>query len=689
MKLQRFRVTNFRSVVDSGWIETDDVCALIGTNESGKTNLLLPLWKLNPAKGGEIDLLSDMPRKQYNTMREKAATTTFIEASFEPSAEEAAQMAARSGLPASEFSVMKVERRFDGGYYTSFPEASAVKTASSSKLGKILVNANRDLEALTIKDEQKAARDLAVQAVAKANTALGAADEVKAKTVDELLKALEDAGVKDATIAPILAEAVEAVRKIRTPLGPVHPVDDGEFRTYARGLMPKFVYYSNYGNLDSEIYLPHVIENMQRKGMGQKEEAKARTLKVLFEFVRLKPTEILDLGRTFRTDNTNRRPTDAELDDIAKKTKERRVLLDSASSDLTAKFKAWWKQGDYVFRFDADGDHFRIWVSDTRRPEQIELENRSTGLQWFLSFFLVFLVERADAHENAILLLDEPGLSLHPIAQRNLSEFFNSLAQDNQLIYTTHSPFLVDADYLDRVRKVYVSEDGSTKATADLGAADPAQRNSGYAVHAALGLTIAESLLIGCTPVLVEGASDQIYLTAMKHALATTRKFTTGKEIVFPPCGGVKGVKPIVAILGGKDGELPRVLLDSDKAGRDFAESMRKNLYAAASEKLLDVQSFTGIAESEIEDLVPVHLFAREVDRVFKGANTAFADVVTDGKPVVPQVEAWAATEKIDLLLGWKVEVARKVKQSLITKPIADEKLLDQWQALFTKLAEA
>ena len=54
MVLKRFRVRNFRSVDDSGWIDVDDVTALIGTNEAGKTNILLPLWKFNPAKEGAI-----------------------------------------------------------------------------------------------------------------------------------------------------------------------------------------------------------------------------------------------------------------------------------------------------------------------------------------------------------------------------------------------------------------------------------------------------------------------------------------------------------------------------------------------------------------------------------------------------------------------------------------------------------
>ena len=82
MQMTAFRVTNFRSVKDSGWIETSEITALIGTNESGKTNLLLPLWKLNPAKEGEIKLLSDAPRKDYNAYRVMSEKPDFIHARF-------------------------------------------------------------------------------------------------------------------------------------------------------------------------------------------------------------------------------------------------------------------------------------------------------------------------------------------------------------------------------------------------------------------------------------------------------------------------------------------------------------------------------------------------------------------------------------------------------------------------------
>ena len=83
MILKRFRVTNFRSVIDSGWINCDDVTTLVGINESGKSNILLALWKLNPAKGGNIDYLHDLPVTLLSELRNELDQTSFIEAVFE------------------------------------------------------------------------------------------------------------------------------------------------------------------------------------------------------------------------------------------------------------------------------------------------------------------------------------------------------------------------------------------------------------------------------------------------------------------------------------------------------------------------------------------------------------------------------------------------------------------------------
>jgi AAA15 family ATPase/GTPase len=86
MKLLKFKVTNFRSVQDSGWIDCGDVTSLVGINEAGKSNLILALWKLKPVRDegeSKIGLLHDLPNKHYAAWRDKAAEYQFITACFE------------------------------------------------------------------------------------------------------------------------------------------------------------------------------------------------------------------------------------------------------------------------------------------------------------------------------------------------------------------------------------------------------------------------------------------------------------------------------------------------------------------------------------------------------------------------------------------------------------------------------
>ena len=691
-KLLRYRATNFRSVEDSGWIEVDKVAALIGTNESGKTNILLPLWKLNPAKEGAIHATSDYPRKHYNTFRHEPIKPVFIDAIFDVGEDVAEKLGDLTGMPADQMREVSVSRRLEGDPIVDFPNAVPARAIDKERIAQVLSGTEMDLTVTTALKSEEDLKNLAIAAIASAKAKVAECVRVDELEIDELLSGLATVKTENApktsTIVPRYLRLSEELRSMKEEISYEHPREVEDAVNLVLENIPKFVYYSNYGNLDSEIYLPHVIQNMARKDLGAKEQAKARTLKVLFEFVKLQPKEILELGRDFK-DPQNRQPTDDEIAAIAEKKKQRSILLQSASTLLTSQFRSWWKQGEYRFRFEADGDHFRIWVSDDRRPEEIELEGRSTGLQWFLSFYLVFLVESADAHEGAILLLDEPGISLHPLAQRDLSVFFDSLAETNQLIYTSHSPFLVDADRLDRARKVYVGENGTSKVTADLRAndGDITQRGAGYAVHAALGLTVAESMLLGCQPVIVEGSSDQHYLTGIKTLLIASGRLKPGRELVFPPANGTKGVKAVASIVGGRDEELPVALFDSDVQGKNTAHSLREGLYAGEPNLILEMESFTGMAGSEIEDLIPPEMISRELDRWLRESDVLFADEVRFGAPIVPQIEAWATRHKVELSKpGWKVELAKRVKQRLLSEgPEAQSSdTLSRWENVFT-----
>lgn len=580
LALKRFRVTNFRSVDDSGWIDGDSVVSMIGVNEAGKSNLLLPLWKLNPAKQGAINLVQDAPRAKFTEIRNSKEKPNFIEAEFDVNPESRSAIAEIMQIDGGKIETVTVRRDLDGFYSVDISGGGLAIT----------------------------------------------------KTSEEQLTALLE-------------------------------------------LVPKFVYYSNYGNLDSEIYLPHVIADLKRSDLGQKTAAKARTLRVLFDYVGLKPEEILQLGQEGPADENQ-----IKLD--AAKKKERDILLQSASTKLTHEFRNWWKQGDYRFRFAADGNHFRIWVSDDRRPEEVELESRSTGLQWFLSFFLVFLVESKENHAGAILLLDEPGLTLHPLAQKDLSIFFDNLAKRNQILYTTHSPFMLDADKLDRVRAVYVNEDGKTVATADLkSAARGAQRDlSLYAAHAALGLTVSDVILQGCTPVIVEGQSDQFYCYGIRTALLGAAKIRPDLEPTFVPAWGTRGVKAVVSLLAAKSSELPIVILDSDKTGLDMGRSLKTELYLGQEDRILHVGEFIQMNGAEVEDLVGP-IAAEEFSKMFRASDADFENYDLT-KPIVPQMEAFAEDNGIALQKGWKVDLARRVNRKLGAAP-SSIVLREGWIGIF------
>lgn len=690
LQIKRMKVTNFRSVADSGWIDIDHVTAFIGVNESGKTNLLLPLWKFNPARDGDLHPTSDYPKRIFGDVRANPSAYRFITVEFDTGTS-AERIAALTGARAESVATVQVSRTYDGEYIVEFPDGRAERSVSAEEVRSMLVELSDDLRDINALKSEEAQKTAYADHLRKAIASLpdGSLDSLALDVVHrELSGAVPDDAPKTSVMTPRVNQTLEKLETMRELISREELGDRPEVRELILNQLPKFVYYSNYGNLDSEIYLPHVVENLRRTDLGSKEEAKARTLRVLFKFVQLEPQEVLELGREADTSARGARPSDAEIAEVAEKKRERSILLQSAGAKLTTKFKDWWKQGDYRFRFEADGNHFRIWVADERRPEEIELESRSTGLQWFLSFYLVFLVESEEEHQNAVLLLDEPGLSLHPLAQRDLSEFFDNLAQTNQIVYTTHSPFLVDADRLDRARKVYVAADGTTKATPDLreGGSDRSKSGASYAVHSALNLTIAESLMVGCKPIIIEGSSDQHYLTAMKILLIHAGKIAPARELVFPPSGGAKTARQIASMLTGRDDDLPIALLDDDKPGRQAAQDLRNSLYVESKEKVLNVRDFTGMEESEVEDLIPQDVLVDAVDRTYRVTEpeSEFANVVTAG-PIVPQIQKWAADHGIELENGWKVPLSRRAKQQLLIRGLSrvEGKIQEKWIKLF------
>jgi len=676
-QLIQFRVTQFRSITDSGWIDTDEVTALIGTNESGKTNLLTALWKLKPAKGGSINLIEDLPRKLYHKLRNAKPMETFVSADFRLDDHTVEDISTVAECTPDEVRTVRVSRSFDEKVIAEFPNENTNPKVERNQIVDILETLSDEIAAATeLRGERGLKNDIGagIEALRKD---IPTEQQLECDKVTVLLDGLRSLRppkpMKTSTLVAALTRSISTLTAAITALKRTPPSQNQEARSIAWEAVPPFVYYSQYGNLDSEIYLPHVIDNLGRDDLGAKDEARVRTLKVLFEFVQLSPQEISELGQEAIPPENN--PSPEQLEESAQRKKEREILLQSASTDLTARFREWWKQGNYQFRFQADGNHFRIWVSDDRRPEPIELEGRSSGLQWFFSFYLVFLVEAEDSHEDAILLLDEPGLSLHPVSQQDLSDFFRSLATKNQLLYTTHSPFMIDPDRLDRVKAVFTTESGASAVSGDLRASAKQKKddrdNSIYPVHAALGLSASDALLQGCQVVIVEGSSDQLYLSTVKTLLVASGHLKPSRELVFVPAGGVKGVKAIAAILSGKENVLPRVLVDGDATGKEFAKHLKGDLYAACKDRVHMVSDFyKEISDPEVEDLWPTDLWAYEATRLLRGPDPEFDEQVDAKMPVCDQAEKYAAEHGLELEKpSWKVDVAVRIKRRVLDDP--------------------
>lgn len=153
--------------------------------------------------------------------------------------------------------------------------------------------------------------------------------------------------------------------------------------------------------------------------------------------------------------------------------REQRMLdMNDASLTLTNEIADRWSQKKYEIRFEADGQQLIMFVKDADSAALVPLEERSKGFQWFFSFDMLFMSETSGDFENSVILLDEPGLHLHAAAQRDLLDRMKEYAKENQLVYTTHLPFMVDFTRLD---SIFICEEKQSEPHYLLADCDPAQ----------------------------------------------------------------------------------------------------------------------------------------------------------------------------------------------------------------------
>lgn len=689
LRTVRFRVQNFRNIDDSDWVPVERVTALVGRNESGKTAFLKALHKFNPGVPEPYNPQREFPRDRYTREFKNPTDWPVCTVMFEILGDLPAKI--KEILKGNTFPKEAIcTRYYDGSLKIEFNPIIPDEPISPSDAIKALKNLAGAARRLLTSDPdnedktQEMREKLALWASEREQKFIPHSD-LRSEEGVRLLTGLRKESESHAN--PQTADILEMFQKAIDPLiqeaQKICPIE--QVKNLIEEHLPVFIYFENYGILDSAIYLPRFLEDKNQTP----DNSRIRTVEAMFKHVNLTAKEIAELGKEqaqqIRAQN---KPVTQEIIYQDQQRKEARAIkLNSASGDITERFNKWYGQRRHTIEYQADGDYFRIWVADDRRPGvRIELESRSKGFQWFFSFYLVFLVESEEGHKDAILLLDEPGLHLHPTAQQELISFFEQLSENNQLIYSTHSPFLIDGEHLHRVRPVTEDDTGHSHISTETW---PADNETIFPLQAAAGYAMVRGLFQHKDNVLVEGMSDYYYLHAINSQCHASGKESLSDDIYIIPCGGTKNVGHFASLFLGQRLR-PLVLLDGDYAGHERQTALIKELYAHYTDAVLmldEALGRTGI-ETEIEDLLGEEVLLEGVSVVF-GKSVKLAEVDQSAGSLPSQIKAWATRRKFDLPKGWKASVAiHLVSQWAEHATSLPTEVLDRASVLFATINE-
>ena len=685
LTIKQFRVLNYRNINDSGWIPLERVTAFVGRNESGKTALLKALHKFNPATAEPYNVQRDFPRDRFTAEYRDSSEWPVCSVEFELSDE--FQQELREQLKGAEIPQKAISTRFyDGSLKFKYDPEVPPDLVAPSELKEALNVFAKGARRLSSPDYQEPEMqeiktDLANWADQKKDAIAELQDLRKDEGSGLLRQVREEA---NSFSHPASAALIEALNE---------KVDDLLSRSTASSIpqqldeaieseLPVFIFFENYGILDSAVYLPRFLEDLR----SEPQNSRIRTINAMFKHVNLTADEIANLGdgEARQARRYNYSVTEDMIQQDQHQIDLRSIKLNSASIDISKRFSQWFGQRRHKIRYQADGDYFRIWVSDDRRPDvDIELESRSKGFQWFFSFYLLFLVESEEGHKDAVLLLDEPGLHLHPTAQQELISFFEKLSEDNPLIYTTHSPFLIDGEHIYRVRPVTEDETGHSRISID---GWPEDRETIFPLQAAAGYAMVRGLFQYQKNVLVEGMADYLYLHSLNlHCHALGRQGLPD-DIYITPCGGTKNVGYIASLFLGQEVR-PIVLLDGDDAGRARRDSLMNELYAGNEKAVLMLGDVLGQEECEIEDIIGEKTILAVLSE-FVGKTVSLNSDDSNRGSLVDQIKRATERDNVKLPEGWKPEVARRIVVSWSTAESTEisEDILDRAEVLFKQL---
>lgn len=567
MKLIKVRVQNYRSIEDSEEFEIGDLTCLVGKNEAGKTALLSAMRALRPSKSQsfDIDETIDYPRR---------FSTRFDDRHPKGQAE-----VVRTWWKLDDSDKVLVEQRFGQGVLKSdvFQVHYGFRYEGENRNWEIDVDEAKCLEHLVSKHSLDATDRNALHGVRDGQGA------------DKALSALAQRTTKQEA----LLQDIKKARNSRFTLGVIDILEARQ---------PRFFFTSHFERMSGMVSLNQLQQDRQHNRVSTGD-------KIFLSFLEYAGTTLEELSQADRREAL-------------------KAKCEAASNEITEEIFQFWSQNnalEVVIEIDtgkpSDSPPFNsgivadIRIRNTNHKATLPLSERSAGFVWFFSFLAQFK-QLKKAENNAIILLDEPGLTLHGKAQGDLLRYIvERLLPDHQVIFTTHSPFMVPMNRLGDVRIVedvitFNPKTGrpdikGTKVRSDvLEVSD----DTLFPLQGALGYEVTQSMFIGANTLLVEGPSDILYLQVLSQALRKRGREGIDQRWTLCPSGGIDKIAPFVRLFGGNN---INVAVLSDVANSD-----RKKIDAVKKEQILKAghfftaADFVGKQEADVEDIFAPELFA-------------------------------------------------------------------------------
>lgn len=589
MRLVKARVQNYRSIVDTGEFEIDQIkTVMVGINEAGKSAILKALHSINPgSKLDEPNLLRDYPRAQYSeyvnsTSPDELGDTPLATGYFKLDENDVQDFIESNDLEEfSDFDFSSVTYIYERNYKSNTDSLKYESDSLCAKHEDIRVSLGK----LGLKlAENEVSKPLADEINAYAEGIINQKSYIPSSNIGTLLSILNQSElhVEDEKHINLIEELKSSLVKSRASY---------LLQEYCKKNLPKFVYFSDYIKVKPIIHLGQLADR-QRTGAIIDNYYDYGNI-CLLKYIGYTADELHKLGEKV--------PNQTDLEAIREKLDDRHYKLNAAGIALSKKIKEIWnpdhrKDEASKVRIVADADYLKLVVVDEEGVE-VELNQRSDGFQWMVSFFIVFASQSDKDHKNSVLLLDEPATSLHALKQMQFIKTISKLAENNQTIYTTHSPFLIAQNELDKVRIVeLIDRSIGTKVNGKIVSSDPAAL---FPLQEALGYNLAQSMFTNSKNVLLEGLTDLWYLEGF---CATSDETLNGISLM--PTGSSSKIIYYANIL--TNNELKAVaLLDSDAAG-DNAANQEILIEKLQKKNILRTSDFCNkqVKNSAIEDVV-------------------------------------------------------------------------------------